>query len=422
LESKSDIVFYIAIPDSAFGLNSPLLREIFSFVKQTEAKRSEAPILFQFVPEHLIVSSESPSSEASEIDALCYATYRRMLKPVERSVTRVFFDESIETVAYFQEQPFVLARPSSTVHFTQSTPARSLDVLDRHTLLHVGYRFSACGKWLLAACVDQRGESYDLGTWLIQDDIETSAVVQVWNFALQFAKKANVEWRIIIAKLGPMTANELEGWYYRAIVLHLLICLIGWNIHLSAAVPLCNDVPPFHVSLFSVEQNFCWPIVPHFNETAGATSSRRAPAKDSKSIYVDIAPAYAIYPSTRIPLTSRSCREQVDLPFIPDNDGTTNTDISGILPISTSILIRCPSTLATSTQSSIYVHLLHAVHSPGSSLLISDDTTPKDVTLNFYELSVLAGAILGLQEYPLLPFHLAAIEVMNDSLRQEDIS
>ncbi|OJA18387.1 hypothetical protein AZE42_00715 [Rhizopogon vesiculosus] len=406
LELKSDLVFYIAIPDSAFGLNSPLLREIFSFVKQTQAKRSEAPILFQFIPENLIASSESPSSEASEIDALCYATYRRMLKPVERSVARVFSDENVETVAYFQEQPFVLARSSSTVHFAQLTPARSLDVMDRHTFLHVGYRFSTCGKWLLAACVDHHGENYDLGTWLIQDDIETSAVIQVWNFALQFAKRANVEWRIVIAKLGPMTTSELEG----------------WNIHLSAAVPLCNDVPPFHVSLLSVEQNLCWPIIPQFNETAGPTSSKRAPAKDSKSIYVDITPAYAIYPSTRIPLTSRSYQEQVDLPFIPDNDGTTNFDTSSILPISTSILVRCPSTLATFPQSSIYIHLLHTLHTPGSSLMISDDTMRKDVTLSFYELSVLAGAMLGLQEYPLLPFHLAAIEVMHDSLRQETIS
>ncbi|KAG1846505.1 mediator complex subunit 13 C-terminal-domain-containing protein [Suillus tomentosus] len=405
LESSNDLVFYIAIPDLAIGLSSPLLREIFSFVKQTQAKRSEAPILFQFVPEHLISSSESPSSENSEIDALCYATYRRMLKPVERSMSRRFSDKS-ETVAYFQEQPFVLARPSSTVHFAQTTPARSLDVMDRHTFLHVGYRFSACGKWLFAACVDQRGETYDLGTWLIQDEIETSAVVQVWNFALQFAKRANVEWRIVIAKLGSMTVSELEG----------------WNVHLAAAVPLCNDLPPFHVSLLSVEQNLCWPILSHLNETSGLAASRRAPAKDSKSIYVDTAaPAYTIYPSTRIPIASRSCQEQVDLTFIPDNDGTTS-DTSTILPISTSILIRSPSTRTASTQSSIYIHHLHALHTPGSSLSISDDTMRKDITLNFYELSVLAGAMLGFQEYPLLPFHLAALEAMHHSLRQEDIS
>lgn len=406
LESSNDLVFYIAIPDPAIGLTSPLLREIFSFVNQTQAKRSEAPILFQFVPEHLISSSESPSGEDSEIDALCYATYRRMLKPVERSMSRRFSDKS-ETIAYFQQQPFVLARPSSTVHFAQTTPARSLDVMDRHTLLHVGYRFSTCGKWLFAACVDQCGESYDLGTWLIQDEIETSAVVQVWNFALQFAKRANVEWRIVIAKLGSMTANELEG----------------WNVHLAAAVPLCSDLPPFHVSLLSVEQNLCWPVVPHLNDTSGLAASRRAPAKDSKSIYADTAaPAYTIYPSTRIPLTSRSCQEQVDLPFIPDNDGTTTSDASTILPISTSILVRSPSTRTASTQSSIYIHHLHALHTPGSSLSISDDTMRKDITLNFYELSVLAGAMLGFREYPLLPFHLAALEVMHHSLRQEDIN
>jgi mediator of RNA polymerase II transcription subunit 13 len=120
-------------------------------------------------------------------------------------------------------------------------------------------------------------------------------------------------------------------------------CSIGWNVHLAAAVPLCSDLPPFHVSLLSVEQNLCWPVVPHLNDTSGLAASRRAPAKDSKSIYADTAtPAYTIYPSTRIPLTSRSCQEQVDLPFIPDNDGTTTSDASTILPIYTSILVRSP--------------------------------------------------------------------------------
>lgn len=162
--------------------------------------------------------------------------------------------------------------------------------------------------------------------------------------------------------------------------------------------------------------------MPHLNEMAGPASPKRAPAKDSKFIYVDIAPAYAIYPSTRIPISSRSCQDQVDPPFIPDNDGTTNPDTSSILPVFTSILVRCSSKLSTSTQSSIYIHFLHALHAPGSSLLISDDTMRNDITLNFYELSVFAGAMLGLQEHPLLPFHLAALEAMHDSLRQEDIN
>ncbi|KAG0692561.1 hypothetical protein DFH29DRAFT_1046017 [Suillus ampliporus] len=340
---NSDLVFYIAIPDPAIGLTSPLLREIFSFVKQTQTKRSEAPILFQFVPEHLISSSESPSGEDSEIDALWDSPTRAKQSHISRNSPLFWPVPQALSTSRKQLQPGPL---------TSWIDIRSF---------HVGYRFSTCGKWLFAA---------DIGSGC------KSGI-----FTVQFAKRANVEWRIVIAKLGPMTVSELEG----------------WNIHLSAAVPLCNDMPPFHVSLLSVEQNLCWPVIPHLNETAGSTSSRRVPAKDSKSIYVDTAaPAYAIYPSTRIPLSSRSCQEQADSPFIPDHDGTMTSDTSSILPISTSILVRSPPTRTTSTQSSTYIHLLHALHTP--------------------------SAMLGFQEYPLLPFHLAALEAMHHSLRQEDIS
>jgi len=88
--------------------------------------------------------------------------------------------------------------------------------------MHVGYQLSVCGKWLVAACIDQRGEAHDVGTWLTHSsedsqEIELSEeaymVKKVWEFALSFANKANVEWRIAVAKYGTMGETELDGEY-----------------------------------------------------------------------------------------------------------------------------------------------------------------------------------------------------------------
>lgn len=40
---------------------------------------------------------------------------------------------------------------------------------------------------------------------------EMYIVNKVWDFAMQLAEKANVEWRIVIAKSGNMSVIELDG-------------------------------------------------------------------------------------------------------------------------------------------------------------------------------------------------------------------
>ena len=117
---------------------------------------------------------------------------------------------------------FTLARPLyNKVSYVRAAHT-SLDVMDRYTLLHVGYHLTACGKWILASCVDERGEAHDLGVWLTQSPAdhegdaemlsdEEYAVKRVWDFAMQFAKKTDVEWRVVFTRLGVMTESELNG-------------------------------------------------------------------------------------------------------------------------------------------------------------------------------------------------------------------
>lgn len=196
------------------SLASPLLRQVFFAVKRAQKTYPDAQILYQFVPAYFALTPlEISVTQYADYDRFCHSLYNRILQPVDRLISCRFPDHRGKVREYFQEPSFALARPIySKVKYVRQTPARSLDAVDRHTFLHVGYQVTPRRKWLLAACVDQRGEAHDFGVWLNQNDPnETFAVNQIWNFILQFARKANVEWRIVISKLGPMDSNELDS-------------------------------------------------------------------------------------------------------------------------------------------------------------------------------------------------------------------
>ncbi|KAH0839535.1 mediator complex subunit 13 C-terminal-domain-containing protein [Lanmaoa asiatica] len=399
------LVFYIAIPDSALTLASPLLRQISSTMKRLQKVRPGHPITLQLIPEHHITSHDLGTTD---FERLCFSVYRRVPQLVDRTMSRRIFDIGKEIRGFFREPAYTLARPLKPAVRFNLGPARTLDVLDRHTFLHVGYTFSACGKWLLAACIDQRGESYDLGSWLTRDEVEASAIVQVWNFALQTARRTNIEWRLVISKLGLMSPTELDAWVH----------------HLSAVLSLYRDLAPFHVTILSVDQSISWSLKhPCQPSTGQQTPSRRAAGKDSssKSLYVDVTTAttYAVYPATRIPLSSPPAYPWLDCSFVPDDEGAASTETTcPILPVRSTILLYVPFKRAGPSCSTLHIHFLHSCKSPGSSLLIPDDVTYQEITRNYYELAVLAS-LQGPFGYPILPLHLSALESMQDALRQE---
>lgn len=409
--ASNTLVIYITIPGLAMSLASPLFRQILSTIKRLQKSCANFPVLFHLVPE-AVIATHDWTDNVAELETLCFSVYQRLSRAVKRTMSRKIIETGEPTQAYFQEPLFTLSRPiTPTVLFSQHGQARSLDVLDRHTFLHVGYRFSSCGKWLLASCVDQRGESYDVGTWLTHDDVETSAVVQIWNFAARFARRANIEWRLVITKLGVLSASELDAWIH----------------HLSATVPLCRDIPPFHISILSADCTTSWSFLQNPPNNVGHQAlPRRTSNKDStKSLYVDISTAatYILYPTIRIPLAAPTTQHWAGASFIPDSEGAPVTDALPLLPVSTTILLHAPpkQAAAGTTYPTLHIHLLHTLRSSGSSMAISDDVMHQEITRNYHELAVLAGVRgQGSDDYPLLPLHLAALEIMHDALRMED--
>ena len=68
------------------------------------------------------------------------------------------------------------------------------------------------------SCIDERGESWTTFSKLVRLRIgnqgEDLRLVEVWNFVRKFAEEANVEWRIVIGRMGEFDRIELEGEFF----------------------------------------------------------------------------------------------------------------------------------------------------------------------------------------------------------------
>lgn len=195
---------------------------------------------------------------------------------------------------------------------------------------------------------------------------------------------------------------------------------------MSASVPLRRDLPPFHITVLSVDHSISWSILQNRldNSNQLCQTPRRSSNRDTKSIYVDLATAttYAIYPTVRIPLPTPEIHHFADVSFVPDTEGVPVADPLPLLPISTTVLLHASQkqTATSATYPTLHIHLLYTLRSHNSSLTTPDDVTHQEITQNYHELTVLAYARQQHSDHPLLPLHLAALETMHEALRQEE--
>ncbi|KAI0269401.1 mediator complex subunit 13 C-terminal-domain-containing protein [Gloeopeniophorella convolvens] len=405
--SNSNYVFYIAMPPSAITITSPVLRQVFSAVKRAQKTHTEEQILFQFLPAHMVYSLKLPFLDRGGAFAFVSSIYSRIMLPVDRAMSRQITASSQRIRDFFQEPSFALARPLHTkVHLVRQFPVLSLDVVDRHTLLHVGYRLSSCGKWIYACCVDQRGEAHDLAVWLLPSESpETFIIQQLWTFAVNFAKRASVEWRIIIAKLGSMDARELEA----------------WTQHLDSTVPVGRELPMVHVSLMCIETDATWTfIAPQGTAKRSPPPESRSSKPSSGSFMTDASSVtYCFNHGAHIDLLPPSVASadfESAHSYIPDlPDGSSPPDEQHVRSLRSVTLVRVPYAADLTSIAMLHLHQLHSARSGRSSLTIPDPDTLLEVTRNYHELAALARA-RWLKANPILPFHLGALEVIDRAL------
>ncbi|KAH9052639.1 mediator complex subunit 13 C-terminal-domain-containing protein [Lactarius vividus] len=405
--SSSNYVFYIAMPSSTISISSPTLRQVFSAVKRAQRTRTQEQILFQFIPAQLVYSLKFSSVGRGGVFAFACSIYNRILSPVDRVMSRQIVENSLRTRDFFQEPAFSLARPLHTkVHFVRQFPVLSLDVVDRHTLLHVGYRLSSCGKWIFTCCIDQRGEAHDLAVWLLPNESPEAFIAQrLWTFVVGVAMRASVEWRIVIAKFGSMDPRELEAWTHQ----------------LDTSIPSCKELPMVHVSLVCVEVNTTWTFIAPHGDAKRSTSESRSSRSSTGGTMIDASSVtYRLSHGAQMDLLSPSFSAgdfESAHSCIPDfSDVGPPPYERHLRPLRSATLIRVPATADVTSITMLHLHQLHSTWSPNSSLTLSDTDTLQDVCRNYHELSVLARA-RWLRANPILPFHFGALDIMDRALR-----
>ncbi|KAH9440117.1 hypothetical protein Pst134EB_030747 [Puccinia striiformis f. sp. tritici] len=121
-------------------------------------------------------------------------------------------------------------------------PPSGIDVTTRHRILHLGYLVAPHRDWVLVSSIDELGQQHQLvlkftavdSTSKLMRNHHLQIVKTVWNVLKKIILATNVEWRIVITKLGRLKPVEYEAW-----------CEL-----LSETIPVSEIA--FHVTLSSV--------------------------------------------------------------------------------------------------------------------------------------------------------------------------
>ncbi|GAA98147.1 uncharacterized protein L969DRAFT_46139 [Mixia osmundae IAM 14324] len=218
------LVDSMAVPAAVMSLLSFLSEPT---LEQTADKHRPHPFLVHLVaPDALLRAFEisGQPGEATDETALAFRLYDRLRLEVEHRSAKPETAEALGLTAKarhgsFQGHAFTLSleRVASRPRIDFSWPSRSLDILDRHRMLHVAYAISADRRWLCLACVDDRGEGHTVRVKLLPANVQPGqtyiqACLLVWELAQGTATSASVEWRVVIVKMGLLEALELAAW------------------------------------------------------------------------------------------------------------------------------------------------------------------------------------------------------------------
>jgi mediator of RNA polymerase II transcription subunit 13 len=275
----------------------------------------------------------------------------------------------------------------------------------------------------MASCIDQRGGGHDFGLWLNQPDNELPEefiVKKLWEFALSFAKRTDVEWRVAFSKAGSIDEREMTGELNGlSASFQLVEMTTAWHSKVAPGMSV-RGVSPIHISVLSVVSDASWTLL----SPGIPTQCLPGPTKVAPSMrFQDVSSTtYALIhtnPVTSFPPLSADSSLVIEN-VMPEPDEVVTPGV-GIRPLSTATLIRVPADLDYASVSMLRVHLLLTVKSAGSHLHISDEDTHLDIIHNFHELTVLGDArwSLGTRANPILPFHLSCIEVMGRVLGED---
>ena len=169
-------------------------------------------ITVHLVPDVLVYHSEALARHpVVGADRIVLNVYDRLGRRVEREHARLSTSHQSQLVVRAHAFTLARSRPLKVLYQDQWPPPPQM-LFDRHTFLHVAYGWSKDREWIIASLVTERGDEQDRFVGPGGEDLSSSDLVEtVWSFVEQFAKKVDVEWRIVICRLGLISEEELEG-------------------------------------------------------------------------------------------------------------------------------------------------------------------------------------------------------------------
>ncbi|KAJ1308305.1 hypothetical protein OPQ81_004018 [Rhizoctonia solani] len=400
-QTQSHIILYLIIPQRAFA--SPALRSFIptlesnNFISTLSEHRNH--LSAHLVPASLLFDhSTTPSESRQRLEYTALSIYDRIPRTVGRRIRREIIPLEIPTQTTVHVPAYTLARPlAPRFRFSMDWPDAHREVLDRHMFLHVAYGFSKSKRWLGATCIDERGEAYETKVWMCEDMAVDKVVARVWSFAMRFAKRASIEWRVVFCKMGNMELDEVDAWEA-----HTSAKLSG-HMHLG-----------MHVSVL------------RFDLTTGLALSRSA----SPNVKAPVAPL-GFPPSTVIDLTAN---DYLVLPgydtetcTIPELESPVAELAPNLLPLATAHYFRLTDPPITRPMGrladipsnpddppvgvlSSQLQLLHVNLTQNSSLWKSGGDPWRELLQSFFGLSILTQA--RFPSLDPLPIHLAMLNVI----------
>jgi mediator of RNA polymerase II transcription subunit 13 len=300
-------------------------------------------------------------------------------------------------------------------------PDAQRETLDRHMFLHVAYAYSKSKRWLGAVCIDERGEAYETKVWKCEEWSVQKVIAKVWSFAMRFAKRAAIEWRIVFCKTGEMEWDEVQGRLIGGACGGCVLTMIfffppwytAWEAHTSAKMRGDTRLG-MHVSVL------------RFDSVTGLALSTSA----SPSVRAPVTPP-GMPPSTVVNLAANDYLVlpgyDTEVCTIPELDSAAVRLTPSVLPLATAHYFRLtdpPITrpagkaidIPTKTDDppvgllSSQLHLLHFNLTQNSSLWKSGGDPWRELLHSFYALTVLTQARFSSLDP--LPIHLAMLNVI----------
>jgi len=236
----------------------------------------------------------------------------------------------------------------------------------------------------------------------------------VMTFTWEFALRSPTEWSVVIARSGSMAEAELTAWEK---------CL-----HREV---ISQDVP-LHVTLACVEEDTPLTLLPSPLDSKFTMTLFNSVV--SKTSFHDLtSTAHILVPYHRTSLLARNAHftgpnnlavdSESDSQHIP-YAATPRPSQFGLSPLASAyILHTLPSSdhsvatgsgseEFTASMSSVQVHIMRTGGSPTSSLRKPLRVLLQDITKNYCGLAVLARERWAISSFGMIPFHLAAVEIM----------